>query len=169
MTSTAKTVGQYLAGLPPDRRSAISAVREAILANLPKGYEEVMQYGMITYVVPHSIYPAGYHCKPSDPLPYASLGSQKNHMAIYLCNVYGDKETENWFRKTYEATGKKLDMGKSCVRFKKLEQLPLDVIGQVIARTPVDKYIAYFETLLNQRPTKKSAKAAKAAAAKRKK
>jgi len=171
MTSTAKTVEEYLAGLPPDRRTAISAVRDVILANLPGGYEEVMQYGMIGYVVPHSIYPAGYHCDPSKPLSYAMLGSQKNHMAIYLCTVYGHKETESWFRKTYEATGKKLDMGKSCVRFKKIEQLPLEVIGQVIARTPVDKYIACIEQVLNGRPGKlaKSARAKAAKPSKRKK
>jgi Domain of unknown function (DU1801) len=152
MISSAKTVDEYLGGLPPDRRSAISAVREVILAHLPKGYTEVMQNGMISYVVPHSIYPKGYHCKPSEPLPYASLGSQKNHMAIYLCNVYGHKETETWFRKAYEASGKRLDMGKSCVRFKTVEQLPLEVIGQVIARTPVDKYIAGVEAALNRTP-----------------
>jgi len=165
MTSTAKSVHEYLAALPLDRRTAISAVREVILSKLPKGYEEAMQYGMISYVVPHSIYPAGYHCNPSQPLTYAMLGSQKNHMAIYLCNVYGHKETETWFRKAYEATGKKLDMGKSCVRFKKLEQLPLEVIGQVIARTPVDKYVACIEAILSQRSTKsnKSAKPAKIA------
>ena len=163
MTSNAKTVDEYLAALPQDRRAAIGAVRDVILTNLPAGYEEVMQYGMIGYVVPHSIYPAGYHCDPSKPLTYAMLGSQKNHMAIYLCNVYGHKETETWFRKTYSAAGKKLDMGKSCVRFKKLEQLPLEVIGQVVARTPVDKYIACVEQVLNRRPGKpaKSAKSAK--------
>ncbi len=164
MTSNAKTVEEYLASLPPDRRTAIGAVRNVILTNLPAGYEEVMQYGMIGYVVPHSIYPAGYHCDPTKPLTYALLGSQKNHMAIYLCNVYGHKETETWFRKAFAASGKKLDMGKSCVRFKKLEQLPLEVIGQVIARTPVDKYIACIEQILNRRPGKpvKSANTAKA-------
>ena len=164
MTSNAKTVEEYLASLPPDRRTAIGAVRNVILTNLPAGYEEVMQYGMIGYVVPHSIYPAGYHCDPSKPLSYAMLGSQKNHMAIYLCTVYGHKETETWFRKAFAASGKKLDMGKSCVRFKKLEQLPLEVIGQVIARTPVDKYIACIEQILNRRPGKpvKSANTAKA-------
>jgi hypothetical protein len=163
MTSRAKTVDEYLANLPHERRTAISGVRDVILTNLPKGYEETMQYGMIGYVVPHSIYPAGYHCDPSKPLTYAMLGSQKNHMAIYLCNVYGHKETETWFRKAYEATGKKLDMGKSCVRFKKLEQLPLEVIGEVIARTPVHKYVACVEQVLNRRPGKpgKSARAAR--------
>jgi len=152
MQSTARTVKEYLNALPPDRRSAVSAVRDVILANLPAGYEEVMQYGMISYVVPHRLYPAGYHCKPGDPLPFAALASQKNHMAVYLCNVYGHKETQDWFRKAYQATGKKLDMGKSCVRFKKLEQLPLDVIGQVVARTPVKNYVAGVEAALRARP-----------------
>ncbi len=150
MTSNAKTVEGYLRGLPEDRRAAISAVRAVILANLPKGYAERMQYGMISYVVPHSIYPAGYHCKPTDPLPYAMLGSQKNHMAIYLMCVYGDAKTEQWFRKAYQASGKKLDMGKSCVRFKKIEDLPLKVIGQVVARVPVKNYIARVEEILKQ-------------------
>jgi hypothetical protein len=168
MTSTAKTVEEYLATLPADRRTAISAVRDVILTNLPAGYEEMMEYGMIGYVVPHSIYPAGYHCDPTKPLTYAMLASQKNHMAIYLCHVYGHKETETWFRKAFVASGKKLDMGKSCVRFKKIEQLPLDVIGQVIARTPVDKYIACVEQVLNRRPGKPT-KPAKAKPAKRKK
>lgn len=154
MTSAAKTVDEYLAALPPDRRTALSAVRDVILTNLPAGYEEVMQYGMVGYVVPHSIYPAGYHCDPTKPLTYAMLGSQKNHMAIYLMSVYGHKETEAWFRKAYQTKGKKLDMGKSCVRFKKLEQLPLEAIGQVIARTPVDKYIARVEQVLRSRPGK---------------
>jgi len=169
MTSTAKTVTEYLDALPPDRRTAISAVRDVILTNLPKGYEETMEYGMIGYVVPHSIYPAGYHCDPSKPLTYAMLASQKNHMAIYLCHVYGHKETETWFRKAFQAAGKKLDMGKSCVRFKKIEQLPLDVIGQVIARVPVDKYIACVEQLLNRRPGKPARPAKTGKTAKRKK
>src|SRR5213593_1767461 len=157
MTSNAKTVEEYLAKLPADRRAVISAVREVILVNLPEGYAECMFCGMIGYVVPHSIYPAGYHCNPSQPLQYAALGSQKNHMAIYLCNVYGDPAIEKWFRKSYQATGKKLDMGKSCVRFKKLEDLPLEVIGQVIARTPVNKYLARIEQVL-QRPRQKRKK-----------
>jgi hypothetical protein len=150
MTSNAKTVEDYLKALPRERREVISAVRNVILENLPKGYEECMQYGMIGYVVPHSIYPAGYHCKPSDPLPYACLGSQKNHMALYLMCVYGHPETNEWFCKAWRATGKKLDMGKSCVRFKKLEDVPLKVVGQVIARTPVKKYIAGVEKVLDR-------------------
>jgi hypothetical protein len=155
MTSQAKTVEEYLQALPGDRRSAIGAVREVILANLPKGYEERMNYGMIGYVVPHSLYPAGYHCDPNQPLPFACLGSQKNHMAIHLMNVYGDPATEKWFREAWQASGKKLDMGKACVRFKKLEDVPLDVIGQVIARTPVKNYIARIEKGLAGRVKKR--------------
>jgi len=157
MTSNAKTVEDYLEGLPEERRAALSAVRKVILANLPAGYQEGMQYGMIGYVVPHSLYPAGYHCNPAEPLTYASLGSQKNHMAIYLCTVYGDAKTEQWFRKAYQAAGKKLDMGKACVRFKKLEDLPLNVIGQVIARTPVKNYVAAVEAALRRPPKKRNA------------
>jgi hypothetical protein len=157
MTSNAKTVDKYVKGLPEGRRKAISAAREVILANLPEGYAECMQYGMISYVVPHSIYPAGYHCKPTEPLTYALLGSQKNHMALYLMCVYGDPKTEQWFRKAYQASGKKLDMGKSCVRFKKLEDLPLEVIGEVVARVPVKNYIARVEKVL-QRTRKKRKK-----------
>ena len=148
MKSAAKTVEEYLRSLPADRREAISAVREAILAHLPEGYEECMSYGMIGYVVPHSIYPAGYRCDPKLPLPYANLGSQKNHMALYLMCVYGDKATEQWFRKAWQAAGKKLDMGKNCVRFKKLEDVSLEVIGQVIARAPVNEYIGRIEKVL---------------------
>jgi hypothetical protein len=144
MQSKAKTVKEYLNELPPDRKAAISAVREVILKNLPKGFEEVMQYGMIGYSVPHSIYPPGYHCDPKQPLPFVALASQKNHMAVYMY-IYMDKETENWFVKSYRATGKKLDIGKSCIRFKKLEDLALEVIGQAVGRKSVKEYIALYE------------------------
>ena len=154
MTSQAKTVNEYLAELPAERKSAMGEVREVILANLPKGYEERMQYGMISYVVPHSLYPAGYHCDPKQPLTMAMLGSQKNHMALYLMSAYGHRETREWFEKAYRASGKKLDMGKACVRFRKVEDLPLDVIGKVIARVPVEKYIRSIEAILQARPTR---------------
>ena len=145
MQSKAKSVDQYLAELPFDRREAINAVRKVILKNLPDGFEEGMQYGMIGYFVLHKLFPAGYHCDPSQPLTFAALASQKNYMAIYLMTIYGHKETEEWFVKAYKASGKKLDMGKSCVRFKKLDDLPLDVIGQAIARVPVEKYIRAYQ------------------------
>jgi hypothetical protein len=110
MQSKAKTVADYLKSLPEERRKAMAAVRDVILKNLPEGYEEIMQYGMISYVVPHSIYPDGYHCNPEQPLPYACLASQKNHMSLYLMTVYGQKEIEAWFRREFKAAGKKLDM-----------------------------------------------------------
>jgi len=147
MQSKAKTVEAYLAGLPADRREALEAVRAVVLRNLPKGYEEGMQYGMIGYYVPHSVYPPGYHCDPKQPLPFASLASQKNHMAIYLMCIYSDPEHEAWFRAAWAKTGKKLDMGKSCVRFKKLDDVPLAVVGQTIQRVPVKKYIDRYEAL----------------------
>ncbi|HXF50020.1 MAG TPA: DUF1801 domain-containing protein [Verrucomicrobiae bacterium] len=145
MQSKAKTVKEYLNELPPDRKAAISAVREVILKNLPKGCEETIQYGMIGYVIPHRVYPAGYHCDPKQPLPFICLASQKNHMAIYLMNIYMNKASEDWFKKAYKAAGKKLDMGKSCIRFKKEEDLALDVIGQAVARQSVKEYIALYE------------------------
>ena len=151
MIHDAKTVDEYLKSLSPDRCSAISTVRKVILENLPEGYAECMQYGMISFVVPHSLYPAGYHCDPRQALTYASLGSQKNHMALYLMSTYGNPEINTWFRNAWQATGKKLDMGKACVRFKKIEDVPLEVIGQVIARTPVKVYISAVEKALHTR------------------
>jgi hypothetical protein len=151
MTCAASTIDEYLAGLPEDRRAVLSSLRNTILANLPEGYEERMQYGMIGYVVPHSLYPKGYHCDPKQPLTYATLASQKNHMALYLMCVYGSEPEREWFQQSWSATGKKLDMGKSCIRFKKLGDVPLDVIGQAIARVPVAKYIARVEEMLASR------------------
>lgn len=145
MQSTSKTVDDYLNELPEDRRKAISEVRKVILKHLPEGYEECMQYGMIGYVVPLSRYAQGYLGKKDTPLPYVSLASQKNYMSIYLMNIYGDPKAEKWFYEAYEKSGKKLDMGKSCVRFKKTEDLALDVIGKAVAFTPVEKMIADYE------------------------
>ena len=155
MQSKAKTVNAYLAELPADRREAIEAVRKVILANLDKSYEEGMQYGMIGYYVPHSLYPGGYHCDPKQPLPFAALASQKNYMSVYVGCVYGSPENEKWFRAAWAKTKKKLDMGKSCVRFKKLEDLALDVIGQSIRRMPLKKFIAYYETAIKTMRKKK--------------
>ena len=155
MKNSATTVEEYLKSLPTDRRVAISAVRQTILTSLPHGYVERISYGMIGYVVPHSLYPAGYHCDPKLPLPYACLGSQKNHMALHLMTVYGDPATEKWLRKAWAGAGKKLDMGKACVRFKKLEDVPLDVIGQLIARVPVKEYIARVEKMIGATASKR--------------
>ena len=142
MTSKATTVQGYLRELPEDRRAAISAIRDVILASLPAGFEECMSYGMIGYVVPHRLFPAGYHCDPKLPLPLAHLASQKNHMALYLMTVYCDPKMNRWFRDAWQAAGKKLDMGKACVRFKRLEDVPLKVIGEAIGRLSVKDYIA---------------------------
>jgi len=142
--SNAETVEQYLAELPDDRRDAIAEVRDVVLDNLPDGYVETMNWGMITYEVPLETFPDTYNKKP---LMYAALASQKNHMAVYLTTVYQNDDDEDWFRERYEATGKKLDMGKSCVRFKKLDQLPLDLIGEVIAKTSVDDFLDQYRTL----------------------
>ena len=136
--SEAETVDDYLAELTEDRREAISAVREVILANLPDGYVEAMNWGMIAYEVPLATFPDTYNGKP---LMYAALASQKNHMAVYLTNVYSDDGVASWFREAYEATGKPLDMGKSCVRFRQLDQLPLELIGAAIARTPLEEFV----------------------------
>lgn len=148
MISKAKTVKEYLSALPEDRRAAIQAVRDVILKNLDKGFEEGMQYGMIGYFVPHSVYPPGYHCDPKQPLPFACLASQKNHMTVSLMCLYGSPQHESWFRKEWAKTGKKLDMGKACIRFKKLEDLPLDVIGKAVARVPLKEFIGYYESAL---------------------
>jgi len=157
MQSKATTVEQYLAGLTEDRRKAIEAVRQVVLKNLDKDYEEGIQYGMIGYYVPHRVYPAGYHCDPRQPLPFAALGSQKNYMSLYLMCVYGESDHSNWFRQAWAKTGKKLDMGKSCVRFKKVEDLALDVIAEAIKRVPARKYIEYCEAAresTKERPSK---------------
>ena len=143
MQSKATTVEQYLSELPEDRRKALEAVRQVILKNLDKDYEEGIQYGMIGYYVPHRVYPAGYHCDPKQPLPFAGLASQKKYMSLYLMCIYGDSDHSKWFQEAWAKTGKKLDMGKSCVRFKKLDDLPLDVIGEAIKRVPAKTYIEH--------------------------
>lgn len=153
MQSHATTVEQYLAELPEDRRAAISAVRQVILQSLDRNYKEGMQYGMIGYYVPHEVYPPGYHCNPKQPLPFASLASQKNYMSVHLMSVYGSDE--EWFRAEWAKTGKKLDMGKCCVRFKKLDDLALDVIGAAIARVPVTQWVSFCESAI-KRPAAKS-------------
>jgi hypothetical protein len=171
MPSKAQTVEQYLASLPPDRRGAIEAVRNVLLANLDRGldgrsgYEEGMQYGMIGYYVPHSLFPAGYHCDPRQPLPFAALASQKNYMSLYLMGVYcgcmddgSDMSPEaKWFRQAWAKTGKKLDMGKACIRFRRVEDLALDVIGEAIRRLPAATYVRRYQStlaMLKTRPVK---------------
>jgi len=159
MQSKAATVEQYLDSLAPERREALNAVRKVILDNLDRQYEEGIQYGIIGYYVPHKVYPNGYHCDPKQPVPFAALASQKNHMSLYMMSVYcgcGDQSPANrhadWFRKAWSDSGKKLDMGKACIRFKKVEDLPLDVIGEAVRRVPARKYLEFYEASLSARP-----------------
>ena len=148
-----------MAALPEDRREAMAAIREVILKNLPKGYEEGMQWGMPSYFVPLSAYPAGYNCQPDQPLPFVGLASQKNYMAFYGFCIYMDEELKNRFVADWKKTGKKLDMGKSCVRFKKIEDVPLKVIGAAVKRVPMKKYIKQYEEQLQETAAgKKTAK-----------
>ena len=148
MKSSATTVKDYLASLPADRRAGIEAVRKVILKNIDKDYDESMLYGMIGYAVPHRVWPLGYHCDPKKPLMMAALSSQKDNMTVYLMSVYGDKAERAWFQNAWAKTGKKLNMGGSCIRFKKLEDATLDVIGEAIRRTPAKAYVDSYVKIL---------------------
>jgi uncharacterized protein YdhG (YjbR/CyaY superfamily) len=143
---TASTVAQYLAALPADRRAALSAVRKVINENLPDGYEEGMQFGMIGWYVPLSRYPAGYGENPKVPLPLIALASQKSGMVLHFLCFYGHPILSAWFTSEYQKSGKKLDMGKGCVRFKKLGDLALDVIGRTVARVSAEEHMANYQT-----------------------
>jgi hypothetical protein len=168
MQTRAATVADYLASLPEDRRAAINAVRQVILANLDSEYEEGIVYGMIGYYVPHRIYPAGYHCDPKQPLLFAALAAQKNYLSLYLMCIYDSCDGANagWFRDECAKTGKRLDMGKSCIRFRKPDDLPLDLIGRAVKRVPARAYIRTCEAALARRggsaPAKKKSGAARA-------
>ena len=146
MQSTAKTPKEYVDSLPEDRKPVIAELRKVILKNLPKGFEEVMSYGMIGYVVPHSIYPPGYHCTPKLPLPFLNIASQKNFIAVYAMGVYCDKKILDWFVAEFPKHSKlKLDMGKSCIRFKKPDQIPFKLIGELATKMTVKEWIALYE------------------------
>jgi uncharacterized protein YdhG (YjbR/CyaY superfamily) len=158
MQSRAATVAEYLASLPDDRRRAIEAVRQTLLKHLAPGFQETMQYGMIGYSVPHAIYPAGYHCDPKQPLPFAGLASQKGHMSLYLFCVYADEATrlafiDAWNAEAAKGKAGRLDMGKGCIRFRKLEDVPLAVVGEAIKKVTVKKFIEQYESVIatNQR------------------
>lgn len=151
MQSDAATVSEYLASLPDDRRPAIEAVRKVVKKNLPKGYVETMRWGMITYEVPLSTYPDTYN---GQPLAYAAIASQKQYMSVYLMGIYGSDELRARFEDEYRATGKRMDIGKSCVRFKKLDDLPLDVVGRAVAAVPLESYLAMHDEAASLRKTK---------------
>ena len=152
MKSESTTVADYLAKLPPERRLSIAQVRETILKNLPEGYEEVMNWGMITYQVPLEIYPDTYNKKP---LMYAALANQKNHMAVYLTGIYMDEKLNQEFEDSYKKTGKRYDVGKSCVRFRKLDDLPLPLIGESIKAMEMEEFVTRTKGL-SARKAKKS-------------
>lgn len=151
------TVDEYLASVPEDRRAALQAIREVILANLSPGFEEGIQYGMIGYYVPFSVYPPGYHCTPKQPLPFIGLASQKNYISLHLMCIYGDGPEATRFKDAWTKTGKKLDMGKACVRIKSINDVPLEVVGATIKRVPVEKYIAAYESNMMSATAKKAA------------
>ena len=142
MRSDADSVEVYLESLPPDRREALTTIRDVINEHLPEGYQEQMLWGMVSWVIPLEDYPDTYNGKP---LSYVALASQKNHMAVYLMGLYSEGPEESWFRRQYAERGMKLDLGKSCLRFKTLDEVPLDVLGEVIAKIPAGEFIARYE------------------------
>ncbi|MGI9161027.1 MAG: DUF1801 domain-containing protein [Saprospiraceae bacterium] len=151
MKHAAATPEAYLAQVPENRREAFSRLREVILANLPKGFREGINYGMIAYFVPHELYRAGYHCDPKQPLPFIQIASQKNYIAIYHLGLYADTDLIDWFTESYSHTGKSsLDMGKSCIRFKKTEDIPFELIGELAGKLSVEDWIYLYEERLKR-------------------
>lgn len=150
MHSDAQTPKAYMDSLPEERKPPMRKLRAVIRKNLPKGFKECMNYGMLGYVVPHTLYPPGYHCDPSLPLPYMHLASQKSHIAVYHMGVYGDAKLSAWFRAEYaKRVEGKLDMGKSCIRFKKLDRIPFELIGKLSGKMTVAQCIAFYEAARN--------------------
>lgn len=146
MQSTATTPNEYIANLPDDRRSIISELRQTILKNLPTGFVECISYGMLGYVVPHSTYPAGYHCDPKLPLPFINLASQKGHIGFYHMGIYANPTLLSWFQEEWpKHSTKKLDMGKSCIRFKKQEDIPLKLIAELCSKVNPAQWIESYE------------------------
>ena len=146
MQSKAKTVADYIDSLPSDRKKIIIEIRKTILKNLPKGFQEEMNYGMIGYVVPHKLYAEGYHCDPKMPLPFINVASQKSHIAVYHMGLYSSGTLLDWFQDEWkEYSSKKLDMGKACIRFKKPEDVPLDLIGELVSRLTPQQWIDIYE------------------------
>ena len=151
MKAAGKTVKEILINLPPERAEAFNKLHEVIVKNLPKGFEPGISYGGLGYVVPHKLYPAGYHCKPSEPLPFAGLASQKNSINFYHMGIYAKPELLNWFVTEYpKHTKQKLDMGKSCIRFKKLDDIPYQLIGSLMKKMSVKEWINIYETTMKK-------------------
>ncbi|WP_210463077.1 DUF1801 domain-containing protein [Rufibacter roseolus] len=151
MPVTALSPQDYIDALPQDRQPAMEALRQTLLQNLPAGFQEEMSYGMIGYVVPHTLYPAGYHCDPKLPLPFLSIASQKNFIAVYHMGLYADPELLAWFTHEYPKHSKtKLDMGKSCIRFKKPDQIPLELLGELASKMPPQDWITLYKSAFNK-------------------
>jgi uncharacterized protein YdhG (YjbR/CyaY superfamily) len=145
------TPKEYIASLPEERQTAMNQLRKTVQEHLPKGFEETVSYGMICYVVPHSVYPKGYHANPKQPLPFLSMASQKGGISLYHMGLYADEELLGWFKSEYnKQTKAKLDIGKSCIRFKKVEQIPFDLIGSLLSRITPEMWIATYEQQLNK-------------------
>ena len=150
MITQGTTAESIMQNWPEERKESLTLLRNTILTNIPEGFDERISYGMISYVVPHSIYPAGYHCKPSEALPFISFASQKNFVAIYHMGLYSDPELLRWFETEYAKRVKtKLDMGKSCIRFKKPDQIPFDLIAELCSKVTVDQWIKRYESVIN--------------------
>jgi hypothetical protein len=151
MQSTAETPQEYLDSLPEGRKEAMVKLREVIVNNLPKGFSEGMGYGMLGWAVPHSLYPPGYHCTPNLPLPFLSIASQKNFIALYYMGIYADKELSDWFVAEYPKYVKtKLDMGKGCIRFKNPDVIPYQLIGELVSKITPEEWIAIYEKNLKR-------------------
>ena len=151
MQSNANTPEEYIDSLPEDRKSVINELRKMIKKSLPKGFEETMNYGMLGYVIPHSMYPEGYHCDPKLPLPFMNLASQKNFVAVYHMGIYADEELMQWFKDEYaKVVPTKLDMGKSCIRLKKMDQIPYELIGELASKITPQEWIASYETQIKR-------------------
>ncbi len=155
MTSKAATIEEYIASLPDDRKEVITKLHRLITKNLPKGFAPAMGYGMMGYVVPHTLYPAGYHCDPKQPLPFMGMASQKNFVSFYHMGLYADKELSDWFIGEYpKHSTSKLDMGKSCIRFKKMNDIPYELIEKLVKKMTVNDWITLYEANLKT-PAKK--------------
>ena len=151
MTIKASTVDEYIEKVPEDRKDPMMKLRSTILENLPDGFEETMSYGMPAYVVPHSIYPDGYHCKPEEPVPFMNIASQKNFIALYHMGVYAMPSLLEWFQSEYpNHMTTKLDMGKSCIRFKNVKKIPYDLIGELTTKVTVDQWVALYESSIKK-------------------
>ena len=157
MHSNAPTPDEYIASLPDDRRDVIGKLRSAIKKNIPKGFQEKMGYGMLGWVVPHSLYPAGYHCDPKQPLPFLGFASQKNHIAVYHMGIYSSPELLKWFQSEWpKHSSKKLDMGKSCLRYRKPEDVPVALIGELASKMTPKQWIETYENVFKHRDRKGS-------------